>query len=55
MNPTSANADKDGMFPPEVAANFPSMIRILVICWVSIGIVGIALIFPFKEEKKLVL
>ena len=51
MNPTSINADKDGLIL-EVADNFPNMVRTLVICWVSIGAAGIALIFPYKEEKK---
>lgn len=53
VNPNSENANNDGLFPEDVAENLPSMIRILVACWVSIGVVGIALIFPYKEEKKI--
>lgn len=51
VNPNSENADKNGLFPEDVAENLPQMIRILCACWVGIGIVGIALIFPFKPEK----
>lgn len=53
VNPNSENANNAGLFPEDVAENLPSMIRILVACWVSIGLVGIALIFPYKEEKKI--
>lgn len=52
VNPNSENADKGGLFPEDVAENLPRMIRILCACWVSIGVVGIALIFPFKPEIK---
>ena len=52
VNPNSENADKNGLFPEDVAENLPQMIRILCACWVGIGIVGIALIFPFKPEKE---
>lgn len=52
VNPSSENANNAGLFPEDVAENVPSMIRILVACWVTIGVVGIALIFPYKEEKK---
>ena len=51
VNPNSENADVNGLFPEDVAENLPKMIRILCACWVGIGIVGIALIFPFKPEK----
>lgn len=54
VNPNSENANDKGKFPSDVADNVPKMIQILVICWVSIGAVGITLIFPFKEEKKIV-
>ena len=52
VNPNSENADKNGLFPEDVAENLPRMIRILCACWVGIGIVGIALIFPFKPEPE---
>ena len=52
VNPNSENADKGGLFPKDVAENLPRMIRILCACWVSIGVVGITLIFPFKPEIK---
>ena len=52
VNPNSENADKNGLFPEDVAENLPRMIRILCACWVGICIVGIALIFPFKPEKE---
>jgi hypothetical protein len=52
VNPNSENADENGLFPDAVAERMPYMIRILVICWVSIGAVGIALIFPYKEPKE---
>jgi hypothetical protein len=28
------------------------MIRILCVCWLSLSIVGIAMIFPYEEEKS---
>ena len=53
VNPSSTNVNgKDGLFPIEVADNLPKMVRTLVLCWVSIGAIGVALIFPYKEEKK---
>ena len=53
VNPSSTNVNGiDGLFPIEVADNLPTMVRTLVFCWVSIGAVGVALIFPYKEEKK---
>jgi len=50
VNPNSENADVNGLFDSDVANNVPYMIRILVACWASLGVVGITLIFPFKPE-----
>ena len=35
----------------DVANNVPSMLRIIVLFWFVIAVVGVTLIFPFKEEK----
>lgn len=35
-----------------VANNVPSMLRIIVLIWFAIAVVGTALIFPFKEDKE---
>ena len=52
VNPNSENADVNGLFDSDVANNVPYMIRILVACWASLGVVGITLIFPFKPETQ---
>jgi MFS transporter, OFA family, oxalate/formate antiporter len=52
INPDNIEANAAGFFPPEVANNVPGSIRILCICWASIAVVGILMIFPYSEEDK---
>jgi MFS transporter, OFA family, oxalate/formate antiporter len=52
VNPNHQEAGDNGYFSPEVANNVPKMIRILCVCWLSLSIVGIAMIFPYEEEKS---
>lgn len=35
----------------DVANNVPSMLRIMLLFWFALAVVGVTLIFPFKEEK----
>jgi MFS transporter, OFA family, oxalate/formate antiporter len=52
VNPNHIEADNKGYFSPEVADNVPKMIRILCVCWLSLSIIGIAMIFPYEEENS---
>lgn len=40
-----------GYFPEEVANNVPKMLRILVICWAALSVIGLLMIFPYEEEE----
>ncbi len=50
VNPNHVEADPNGYFPIEVADNVPLMIRVLTLCWLSISIFGILLIFPYQDD-----
>ncbi len=49
VNPNHLEAE-NGYFPLEVANNVPKMIRVLCLSWLGLSIIGIAMIFPYKEE-----
>ncbi len=51
MNPNGENVNDKGRFSLDVANNVPSMLRIIVLFWFVIAVVGVTLIFPFKQEK----
>ncbi len=51
VNPNHLEAGDNGYFSHAVADNVPKMIRTLCICWLSLSVIGIAMIFPYVEEK----
>jgi MFS transporter, OFA family, oxalate/formate antiporter len=52
VNPNHVEADPNGYFPIDVADNVPKMIRVLTLCWFTISILGILLIFPYQDDNN---
>ena len=50
VNPLHVEANNDGYFDLSVADKVPKMIRILCLCWLCLSIIGIAMIFPYREQ-----
>lgn len=52
VNPTGVSANSEGVYPEDIAANVPHMLRCLSYCYVALIAIAVCLVFPGPAKEE---